>query len=211
MGDIHYEVRGQHGKKIVSFACTECQSQLRSPLAEAGQRFPCPTCGAKLITPGAKELEQEATQQRQRDADQQKKIEQERQSGIARQEFIAAKAAREAKEKEDHDAVRRAARTNRQNNPATLIATVVFAMAVTLAATYSLYVRPAHARITNDENEISDLQRSLEKLTETVNHNADIANKNLEAILSLDRRLDTLTDTVNHNAETANFNNSLRY
>jgi len=48
---------------------------------------------------------------------------------------------------------------------------------------------------------------ALDSLTDTVNHNAEAANR---ATRKLGDALDSLTDTVNHNAEIANYNNRLR-
>jgi uncharacterized Zn finger protein (UPF0148 family) len=47
------------GKRVVTYECVLCRSPLKSPLEEAGQTFPCPTCGANVQTPGATELEQQ--------------------------------------------------------------------------------------------------------------------------------------------------------
>jgi hypothetical protein len=68
---------------------------------------------------------------------------------------------------------------------------------------------------------VNPLQVQVEKLTDTVNHNADAANRETTRLgAALDsltdtvnhnaRALDSLTDTVNRNAETANYNNRLR-
>jgi len=40
------------GDRVVEFPCPHCAAELRSPLAEAGQRFACPTCAAQIETPG---------------------------------------------------------------------------------------------------------------------------------------------------------------
>jgi methyl-accepting chemotaxis protein len=48
---------------------------------------------------------------------------------------------------------------------------------------------------------VNPLQVQVEKLTDTVNHNAEVANRETTR---LGVALDSLTDTVNHNAEAAN-------
>lgn len=58
----------RNGKYAVEYQCGQCAAPLASPLEEAGQKFPCPTCGATVQTPGIKErfrqLEQEAEAER---------------------------------------------------------------------------------------------------------------------------------------------------
>jgi hypothetical protein len=56
-GISEYTVGERKGRWTVSFACIRCHSQLESPLDEAGQTFPCPTCGSDVTTPGQKELQ----------------------------------------------------------------------------------------------------------------------------------------------------------
>lgn len=58
-----YTVAGPAGHKKIKFNCQRCQADLTSPLEEAGERFPCPTCGAEFVTPGMVELQQQQHQQ----------------------------------------------------------------------------------------------------------------------------------------------------
>ena len=92
---------------------------------------------------------------------------------------------------------------------AVLIAGVVFYLAL---------VNPLQVQVeklTNTVNHNADaanrettrLGAALDSLTDTVNHNAEAANR---ATRKLGDALDSLTDTVNHNAEIANYNNRLR-
>ena len=57
---MEYQVTGKvGGKRIIKFNCPTCNIPIESPLKEAGQRFPCPSCGREFLTPGIEELEQE--------------------------------------------------------------------------------------------------------------------------------------------------------
>src|SRR6185437_11312136 len=47
------------GKRRVKFECSSCSSPVESPLEEAGQKFPCPTCGMEFITPGIEERQRQ--------------------------------------------------------------------------------------------------------------------------------------------------------
>jgi DNA-directed RNA polymerase subunit RPC12/RpoP len=54
---VKYEVKTTfRGKRRVLFDCPSCAANLEAPLEEAGQKFPCPTCGHRLLTPGIDEL-----------------------------------------------------------------------------------------------------------------------------------------------------------
>src|SRR6266542_3574703 len=63
------------GLRRVVFACPFCNTDLESPIEEAGDRFACPNCGRESVTPGKPELEK--WRQAQHDAES-AKIEQER-------------------------------------------------------------------------------------------------------------------------------------
>jgi DNA-directed RNA polymerase subunit M/transcription elongation factor TFIIS len=53
---MKYLIKGSiSGKRKVEFHCPTCNAILVSPLEEAGQPFPCPTCGRKFTTPGVAE------------------------------------------------------------------------------------------------------------------------------------------------------------
>jgi len=56
---MKYQVRkASGGKRIVSFQCPACSSEIESPLEDAGQAFDCPSCAHKFVTPGLPEMQQ---------------------------------------------------------------------------------------------------------------------------------------------------------
>ena len=52
------------GQRIVQFKCKHCTADLSSPLREAGEKFPCPTCDQEFVTPGKLELQEIREQER---------------------------------------------------------------------------------------------------------------------------------------------------
>ncbi len=73
---------------VVVHDCPSCDATLRSPIEEAGQRFPCPDCGEAVVTPGEKELAA-YRERRKRRRDAAAKLEQERQARIAAERTAA--------------------------------------------------------------------------------------------------------------------------
>src|SRR2546428_8973571 len=55
---MNYTVKGVGRNRKVGFTCAACGAAIESPLTDAGQTFPCPTCGRDFVTPGVPELEQ---------------------------------------------------------------------------------------------------------------------------------------------------------
>ena len=56
---MKYTINGSAGQRQVTFACPRCRASLKSPLEEAGEVYPCPTCGSEFTTPGVDELRHE--------------------------------------------------------------------------------------------------------------------------------------------------------
>ena len=83
------------GKSIVVYNCQYCESNLESPLEEAGSKQACPTCQHEIMTPGRAAL------QKQRDDDAQKAalIEQRRTAAAAaaKEHTLATEALRQAR------------------------------------------------------------------------------------------------------------------
>jgi uncharacterized Zn finger protein (UPF0148 family) len=71
--------KGLLGKHTVHFACPHCQSDLGSPLVEAGQKTECPLCHKSFVTPGTTELQKrrdlELRDKRRQEAEQLREVE----------------------------------------------------------------------------------------------------------------------------------------
>ena len=78
------------GKQSVHYECPHCRGELISPLEDAGNREACPTCGGKLVVPGAEDL---ARHRREQDASRQQR-EQERRTAA----MLEARAREEAEQ-----------------------------------------------------------------------------------------------------------------
>ncbi len=193
---MDYTVKSVKGKRVVAFACPRCNFALESPLEEAGGRYPCPTCQHELIVPGVRELKklraEEATnaEEKSRMAAKRASEEQAREAQRAREaqhaldELARSRAEREAAEARARESKRIERASGKPSVSGTTFAvTLLFVALAVVGLIYLSMVRP--------------LQRKLSDLTNTVNHNAETANRTADGLTSL-------TNTVNHNAETAN-------
>ena len=221
---MEYTVAGSPGKRRVKFACARCAAELESPLAEAGRRFPCPTCGQEFVTPGEREFRQEQQQaQGKREAEAQfRKM-------AAEAERVSAQQRQQAKADERKRAERAAAPPNkavaRGGGAGWLAASVSGAtLLISIAILYVVAIHPLRQKLDRIGAEVDRLSAEsarnaadVASLASTVSANATVANTNADEIRRLLRDLSkfanatsddltSLTRTVNHNADVANQN-----
>jgi uncharacterized Zn finger protein (UPF0148 family) len=208
-----YTIHERKGKRIIAFACPRCQSPLESPLEEAGQTFPCPTCGTHVTTPGLKEFrEQQARETAARAAAEGRRAEEAQREQAKRDVELKSAAERASRERQRHeeDEAARAARPRAHVTPRELaLACIGTAIVLYLSSVLPLQMK------------LRETQERLTTLIQTVDHNADTAAQNLAALgavvstnaevvnkntaaVSID--LHALNDVVNVNATTANKN-----
>ncbi len=187
---------GSRGKLKVAFNCERCGADLESPLEEAGERFPCPTCAHELIVPGAEDLQrlraEEAVQceQKLRDDAARAAASREREEERKREELARKQ---QKAEEERQRAAERAARAQSKTRGVSWAAfscsLVVLACCVVLIVYFSMML-PLRSRL-------DQLGRDVAALSDTVNHNAKAAQTTAADLAAL-------TTTVNHNADVAN-------
>lgn len=182
--------------KKVSYNCPRCAAELESPLENAGQRFPCPTCGHELTVPGIEKLNRLR-------ADEAKKSAEMAERAAAKAAEEKRRAEREAiarKEREEKAAVAIREKEERQRLRAELIHRPGAFIAVGGSGVVGLlFVLFYLAVVQPLRTQLRATQSDLHSLTETVNHNAEVANRTSQA-------LDSLRETVNYNARVANAN-----
>lgn len=230
---MKYEVTGKvGGKRIIKFECQLCRVPIDSPLEEAGQKFPCPSCSREFLTPGIAELKQ---QRETIQAEAIKRDEQIRAAAAAKRQADAesqqqaAEKARLYAAKQEEKARAVADRKSRPTSFLRIAGIAITTAIVSVSVLYGTVIKPmqrhmadledtvnanaraadalAHtanvnARIANDDT--AAVARDLASLSHTVSANADSANHNSQ---ELGRHIDSLTDTVNYNAHIANLNN----
>ncbi len=95
MGNNYTVKPNWKGKQTVSYECGHCNAPLESPLEDAGDTFPCPTCGGSVQTPGSDELRKHRLAKEQQRIEEAKRNEAERASKV----IAEARRAAEAKSK----------------------------------------------------------------------------------------------------------------
>ncbi|HEY8668545.1 MAG TPA: hypothetical protein VIL86_18000 [Tepidisphaeraceae bacterium] len=174
---MKYQIKRNHAGKPLSvlYACKACNAELKSDSSEAGQSFPCPTCGVESVVPGKADNDLWEAEEAARRVEQAKREASARAEKAAHEERAQqAKREREA-ERERSEALRRTEKQKVQANSNVPLRTfaIVLAALVLVFAVVLVW-----------------LQRELSALTATVNQNAEVANANARL---LGDRLDYVT------------------
>lgn len=197
--DMRYKVtKGPIGTRKVKFDCPTCNTDLESTLESAGERYPCPVCGAEIVTPGVPELAAERAEQAATEARERQRAEAEAIERTQRERAAAEHAAEIERERLERIAARERANQERESRQKEsshaipigyLAGCVLLLMLLTIGIVYLVMVRPLRHDLSATK---ADLQ----------------TNKLSLRLLDLD--LDSLRSTVNHNARIQNLNNLLR-
>jgi predicted RNA-binding Zn-ribbon protein involved in translation (DUF1610 family) len=167
-----YTVTGKvGGKRIVKFECPACAAPIESPLEEAGQKFPCPSCGNKFVTPGVDELRQqqeaarakaEAKAQAEAEAEQRK--------------------ADEVKAKQQKQLEKNKAAAERRSRPPSPLRSAAFVSIITACVVMALFdlfiIRPLQYRLATAEQKLDEMAKDQDHLRDAVNGNTELANRN---------------------------------
>ncbi len=181
--------KGFRGKLKVAFRCPRCNLELESPLEEAGNRCPCPTCQHEFVVPGIEELKkvraEEAAMEEEQMREAVRKEAEERAEEAQRANQAAARARLEA----EAARARQAEKAKHANTPSHTVSVRTFAGTIIVVAIslmvvmYFTMVRP--------------LQVQLDELTATVNHNAEVANRTTDTLARALAETDRIAQNAN--------------